>query len=105
MNKSFSGGASGYRAVIAGTGSALPTKQLSNDDLARMVETSDDWITTRTGIKIRRIADDTETTAHFATTAASKALESSGIAPNEIELVIVGTITPEMVFPSTACFV
>jgi 3-oxoacyl-[acyl-carrier-protein] synthase-3 len=105
MNKSFSSGASGYRAVIAGTGSALPAKELSNDDLARMVETSDEWITTRTGIKIRRIAEDSETTAHLATSAARKALEESGLEPNEVELIIIGTITPEMVFPSTACFV
>ena len=105
MNKSFSGGTCGYRAVISGTGSALPARELSNDDLAHMVETSDDWITTRTGIKFRRIADDSETTAQFATVAAKNALASAELAAEQVELVIVGTITPEMVFPSTACFV
>jgi 3-oxoacyl-[acyl-carrier-protein] synthase-3 len=104
MNKLYSG-VCGYRAVVAGTGSALPARELSNDDLARMVETSDDWITTRTGIKLRRIAEDSETTAYFATEAAKKALANAGLTPEEVELVIIGTITPEMVFPSTACFV
>jgi 3-oxoacyl-[acyl-carrier-protein] synthase-3 len=104
MNKLFSA-AGKYRAVISGTGSALPAGELSNDDLARMVETSDEWITTRTGIKNRRIAEKNETTAQFATTAARNALASAGIAPEELELIIIGTITPEMVFPSTACFV
>ena len=105
MNKSFSGGTCGYRAVIAGTGSALPVKELSNDDLAKMVETSDEWITTRTGIRTRRIAENSETTAQLATTAAKNALASAGLAAEDIELLIIGTITPEMVFPSTACFV
>ena len=101
MNKSFSGG---HRAVIAGTGSALPAKELSNEDLAKMVETSDEWIITRTGIKTRRIADEGETTAHLAALAAKNALTSAAYR-DEIDLIIVGTITPEMVFPSTACFV
>jgi 3-oxoacyl-[acyl-carrier-protein] synthase-3 len=105
MNKSFSSGTCGYRALISGTGSALPARQLSNDDLTKMVETSDDWITTRTGIKVRRIAEDSETTAQLAAAAAEKALASAGISAQDIELIIVGTITPEMVFPSTACFV
>lgn len=103
MNKSCSG--SGYRAVITGTGSALPAKELSNDDLAKMVETSDEWITTRTGIKTRRIAGDGETTAQLSAIAAQNALASAGLSADQIDLIIVGTITPEMVFPSTACFV
>jgi 3-oxoacyl-[acyl-carrier-protein] synthase III len=103
MNKSFN--CSGYRAVITGTGSALPAKELSNDDLAKMVETSDDWITTRTGIKTRRIADESETTAQLSAVAAQNALASAGLSAEQIDLIIVGTITPEMVFPSTACFV
>ena len=104
MNNSFDV-AGGFRAIIGGTGSALPARELSNDDLTKMVETSDDWITTRTGIKLRRIANDSETTAQFATAAARNALAAAGLAPEEIELIIIGTITPEMVFPSTACFV
>lgn len=103
MNKSFSGG--GYRAVITGTGSALPAKELSNDDLAKMVDTSDEWITTRTGIKTRRIADNGETTAQLAAIAAQNALTIAGLSADQIDLIVVGTITPEMVFPSTACFV
>jgi 3-oxoacyl-[acyl-carrier-protein] synthase-3 len=102
MNKLLGGG---YRAVITGTGSALPAKELSNDDLAKMVDTSDEWITTRTGIKTRRIAGDSETTAHFAAIAAKNALASAGLFADQIDLIVVGTITPEMVFPSTACFV
>ena len=77
MNKSFSG-TGGYRAVISGTGSMLPAKELSNDDLTHMVETSDEWIITRTGIKSRRIAEDSETTAYFAAAAAKNALASAG---------------------------
>jgi 3-oxoacyl-[acyl-carrier-protein] synthase III len=103
MNKSFSG--SGYRAVITGTGSALPAKELSNADLAKMVETSDEWITTRTGIKTRRIAEESETTAQLSTIAAKNAMANAGLSADQIDLIVVGTITPEMVFPSTACFV
>jgi 3-oxoacyl-[acyl-carrier-protein] synthase III len=103
MSNLFSG--SGYRAVITGTGSALPSRELSNDDLSKMVETSDDWITTRTGIKLRRIANESETTAHFSTAAAQNALAAAKLAPEELDMIIIGTITPEMVFPSTACFV
>jgi 3-oxoacyl-[acyl-carrier-protein] synthase-3 len=103
MNKAFSG--SGYRAVITGTGSALPAKELSNDDLAKMVDTSDEWITTRTGIKTRRIAADSETTAQLSAIAAQNALANAGLSADQIDLIVVGTITPEMVFPSTACFV
>jgi 3-oxoacyl-[acyl-carrier-protein] synthase-3 len=105
MNKSVNGSASGYRAVITGSGSALPVRELSNDDLARMVETSDEWITTRTGIKLRRIAEDSETTAQLATSAARDALAAAGVDAGQLELIVLGTITPEMVFPSTACFV
>jgi 3-oxoacyl-[acyl-carrier-protein] synthase-3 len=70
-----------------------------------MVDTSDEWITTRTGIKTRHIASKNETTAELATEAAKKAIEMAGLNPEEIDAIIVGTITPEMVFPSTACFV
>jgi len=94
-----------YRAFIAGCGSFAPEKILTNDDLAKMVDTSDEWITKRTGIKRRHIANDNETTGMLATKAAKKAIEMASIRPEEIELIIVATITPEMVFPSTASFV
>jgi 3-oxoacyl-[acyl-carrier-protein] synthase-3 len=93
------------RAVISGCGSYAPPKVLTNNDLTRMVETSDEWIVTRTGIKERHVTADTETTADLATEAGRRALAHAGFAPTDLELVIVATITPEMVFPSTACFV
>lgn len=92
-------------AVIAGTGSALPEKVLTNADLTKIVETNDEWITTRTGIKERHIASDSDTTASLATLASQRALEQAGMTAEQIDLIIVGTVTPEMVFPSTACFV
>ncbi len=94
-----------YRAVIAGTGSFAPEKLLTNADLAKMVDTSDEWITTRTGIKVRHIANDDETTAFLAIEAAKRALADANFDPKKLELIIVATITPEMVFPSTASFV
>jgi 3-oxoacyl-[acyl-carrier-protein] synthase-3 len=94
-----------YHAVITGTGSFVPEKLLSNDDLAKMVDTSDEWITTRTGIKVRHIASDKETTVTLAVEAGKKALAQAKLAPKDIEVIMIATITPEMVFPSTACFV
>lgn len=94
-----------YGAIIAGTGSALPEKRLTNDELAKLVDTNDEWIVQRTGIKERRIAVEGETTATLSTAAARKAIEAAGIQASEIELIIVATVTPEMMFPSTACFV
>ena len=105
MNDGTSGGAPAYRAVITGYGSYAPEKILTNTDLAKMVDTSDEWITTRTGIKVRHITRDNETTAMLATEAAQKALAEADLDPAEVELIIVATITPEMVFPSTASFV
>jgi len=93
------------RAVITGCGSFVPAKVLTNEDLSRMVDTSDEWITTRTGIKVRHITTDEESTAHLATEAAKRALEYANYPAEDIELIVVATITPEMVFPSTACFV
>src|SRR5919197_6705859 len=90
---------------IIGTGSYVPDKVLSNADLSHMVETSDEWITTRTGIKERRIAAKDETTSEMATKAALKALEQAKISPEEIQLLLVATATPDMIFPATACFV
>src|SRR3954470_24983558 len=94
-----------FGAIIAGTGSALPEKRLTNDDLSRMVDTNDEWITQRTGIKERRIAGPCETTASLGALAARRAIEAAGVGPKDVDLIVVATITPEMVFPSTACFI
>ena len=93
------------RAVIAATGSAVPEKILDNADLEKMVDTSDEWITTRTGIKERRIISNGETTASLSLEAARKALNNSHINGEDIDIIICATITPEMVFPATACFI
>src|SRR4051812_27049808 len=94
-----------FSAIIAGTGSCVPERRLTNDDLSKMVETNDEWITQRTGIKERRIAGPDETTASLATAAAKRAIEAARIEAKDIELIVCATITPEMVFPSTACFI
>jgi 3-oxoacyl-[acyl-carrier-protein] synthase-3 len=88
---------------IAGTGSYLPAKVLTNAELATRVATSDEWIRTRTGIAERRIAADDEQTSDLALHASRAALAAAGIAPTDVDLIIVATTTPEMVFPSTAC--
>jgi 3-oxoacyl-[acyl-carrier-protein] synthase-3 len=90
---------------IIGTGSYVPERVLTNADLERLVETSDEWITTRTGIKERRIAAAGECTSDLATKAALAAMENAGITADEIDLILVATITPDMFFPSTSCFV
>ncbi len=94
-----------YSAIITGTGSSLPEKRLTNGDLAKMVDTNDEWITQRTGIKERRIVSDGESTASLGTAAARQALEVAGLGPGEVDAIVCATITPEMVFPSTACFI
>src|SRR3954464_4876354 len=94
-----------YSAIIAGTGSYLPEKRLTNDDLSKMVDTNDEWITQRTGIKERRIVAEGETTATLATAAAKRAIAAAEIEAKDLDLIVCATITPEMVFPSTACFV
>ena len=91
--------------TIAGTGSYLPEKILTNEELSALVDTSDEWIVSRTGIKERRIAAEGEFTSHMATKAAEKALEQSGIAAADIDLIIVATITPDTLTPATACYV
>ena len=93
---------------IVGTGSALPERALSNVALAQVlaergVETSDEWIRTRTGIENRYLADASETTTNLAERAARRALESAQVKPNELDLIVVATTTPDQVFPSTAC--
>ncbi len=92
-------------AKILGTGSYLPSKRVSNDDLSQRLDTSDEWITTRTGIKARHIASDDELTSDLAVAAAKKALEAANVSVDEIDLIIVATATPDMQFPSTACLV
>src|SRR5215468_693 len=95
----------GRTVSITGVGSYVPSKVLTNAELEKMVETSDEWITTRTGIKERRIAAKDEFTSDLATKAAQRAMEAAGVAAEKIDLIIVATITPDMPFPSTACLV
>ena len=90
---------------IAGTGSYLPEKVVTNDDLAKVVDTSDEWIHSRTGIRERRVAAEGQTTSDLGYQAALKAIEAAGIAADEIDLIVVGTTTPDYVFPSTACLI
>jgi 3-oxoacyl-[acyl-carrier-protein] synthase-3 len=90
---------------IIGTGSYLPEKVLTNNDLSKVVDTSDEWITTRTGIKERHIAADDQATSDLASEAARRAMTAAGVTPEEIDLIVVATVTPDMFFPSTACFV
>ena len=90
---------------ILGTGSYLPVKVRSNADLEKMVDTSDEWITKRTGIKERHIAGEGETVAFMATEAARKALEAAQVVPEEIDLILVGTSSSSHAFPSTANYV
>ena len=91
--------------VIAGTGSYLPERILTNAELETLVETSDEWIVTRTGMRERRIARDDEPTSEMASAAAKEALENAGISGEDVDLIIVATVTPDMPFPSTACMV
>lgn len=92
-------------AEILGTGSFLPAKRVSNDDLAQIVDTSDEWITTRTGIKYRHFAEDNEQTSDLAAEAARRALAAANVSPDEIDLIVLATSTPDMIFPSTATIV
>jgi 3-oxoacyl-[acyl-carrier-protein] synthase III len=90
------------RTVVKGCGGYLPSRVMTNDDLSKLVETSDDWITTRTGIKERRIASDAELTSTMGTAAAKAALAQAGMAATDIDLIIVATSTPDQTFPATA---
>ncbi len=90
---------------IIGTGKYVPEKILTNGDLEKLVDTSDEWITSRTGIRERHIAAPSELTSDMAAAAAKNALDNAGIHPDEIDLIIVATVTPDMFFPATACFV
>ena len=94
-----------FPVCIAGTGSYVPERILTNAELAARVDTSDEWIVTRTGIRERRIAAENEFTSHMATHAARKALEDAGLSAADLELIIVATITPDTPTPATACYV
>ncbi len=93
------------RSRIVGTGSYVPEKVLTNQELEQMVDTSDEWIVTRTGIKERRITSNGQASSDLATNAAKKALEMAGITPEELDAIVVGTVTPDMFFPSVGCLV
>jgi len=90
---------------ICGTGSYLPSRVVSNHDLEQVMETSDQWIRERTGIRERRIVEDGETTGTMAEAACRRALEAADVDPAEIDLLVMGTTTPDLVFPSTACLI
>ena len=90
-------------SILRGVGSYAPARKLDNLELSQRVETSDEWITTRTGIKERRIAGDSESTSDLAVEASRRAIADAGLCVEDVDLVIVATITPDMAFPSTAC--
>ncbi|MBC7341739.1 MAG: ketoacyl-ACP synthase III [Clostridia bacterium] len=93
------------RAAITGLGSYVPARILTNSDLEKMVDTSDEWISTRTGIKERRIAAPEEATSDLCRVASIRAIADAGLKPEDIDLVLVATVTPDMAFPATACLV
>ena len=93
------------RAVLTGTGAYLPAKRLTNDDLSRMVDTSDEWIYPRTGIRSRRIAAEGENVSDMAAAAGRQALENAGARPEEIDLLVLATITPDTPLPASSCLV
>ena len=93
------------KAKIIGIGSYLPSETVSNDDLSKILDTSDEWITTRSGIKQRHRAADGETTSDIALAAAQQALGNAGITANDIDMIIVSTTTPDLTFPATAALV
>ena len=94
-----------HRAVILGTGHALPEKVVTNADLEKIVDTSDEWITTRTGIRERRVAESTDYLSQYASAASRRALEAAGVAAADVDLLICATVTPDMPIPATACFI
>src|SRR5215510_13274828 len=91
------------RSVILGTGSELPTKVVTNRELERMVDTSDEWITVRTGIKERRVLEEGKGNADMAFKAAARALDDSGVAAKDLDAIVMGTVSPDYPFPSSAC--
>src|SRR5215204_812425 len=94
-----------WNAGIIGMGHAYPDGILTNADLEKIVETSDEWITSRTGIKQRRKADANEYTSQFAVKAVNQALERAGVSPEDVDLLICATTTPDQILPSTGCLI
>ena len=94
-----------FKAVVAGTGAYLPDKILTNQDLEKTLDTNDAWITERTGIRERRIAGKDESSSTMAAIAGKQALEAARVSADEVDLIIVCTSSPDVLFPSTACFV
>src|SRR5256714_9442755 len=92
-------------ALITGWGFYAPSRVMTNAELERIVDTSDEWITSRTGIRERRIASDGETTSSMSTRAARVALDRARLRPQDVQMIIVGTCSPDYVFPATLCFV
>jgi 3-oxoacyl-[acyl-carrier-protein] synthase-3 len=90
-------------AIIAGTGTSVPSRIMTNRDLERLVDTSDEWIQTRTGIRERRIADPDESVSQFALEASQRAMEMAGVVAHDIDLIICATVTPDVPIPATAC--
>jgi 3-oxoacyl-[acyl-carrier-protein] synthase-3 len=93
------------RSVILGTGAAVPKKVLTNQDLEKLVDTSDEWIRTRTGVIERHIAEDGETTSTLATEASRRALEMAEVNPKDVDMIVVGTTSPDMYMPNTGALV
>lgn len=93
------------RVAIVGTGSYLPEQTLTNEDLESLVDTTDEWIITRTGIRERHVAREDEATSDMAAEAGRRALERAGVVPEAVDMIVVATVTPDMIFPSTACLV
>ncbi|GAB4337722.1 MAG: ketoacyl-ACP synthase III [Calditrichia bacterium] len=93
------------KAIITGIGHYVPEKVLTNADLEKLVDTNDEWITSRTGIKERRILEDGKGSSHMGAFAAQRALEVAGVKAEEVDLIITATVTPDMMFPSTACLI
>jgi 3-oxoacyl-[acyl-carrier-protein] synthase III len=97
--------ASERHAIIRGTGAYVPEKRLTNHDLEKLVDTSDEWIRSRVGIVERRIADDSVASSDLGAKAAERALEAAGVDREEVDLVLCSTVSPDMIFPSTACLI
>ncbi len=92
-------------ATIAGTGAAVPARVLSNDDLTKMVDTSDEWIATRTGIRERHMAADGEVLSDFAVAASTRALEAAGLLPRELDAILLATVSPDQLIPAASCVI